>query len=219
MQDFPEFINKDNTINTTGIFEKLFTAPKRAFAFIHSYKFEKHLLLIAMLTGVSSALSRAAEQNEGDTFPLWGVVLFSILIGCIFGYITLLFYSFVTNISGGWLKGTASTFDIMRVLTYSMVPSLIKLLMFAIKIAVFGNALFSSGFYVDDFDVFSKVIYYGTSLVSLGVTIWSSVLFVLGLAEVQQFSLGKALLNILLPVVIMIAIGLVLFVVIDLFSH
>ena len=219
MQDFPEFINNDNTINNSTVFEKLFTAPQRTFAFIHGYKFEKYLVLIAILNGISSAVARAAEQKEGDTLPLWGIILLSIAIGSVFGYITLLFYSFVTNITGGWLKGTAGTNDIMRVLTYSMVPSLLKLVMVAFKMVVFGKAIFSSDFYISDYSALDKVIYYGTTLVIVVVSVWSVVLFVLGLAEVQKFSIGKAILNVLLPVVIMMGIALVLFVAIDLFGH
>lgn len=219
MQEFPEFINSNNTINNSIIFEKLFTAPKRAFAFIHNHKYEKYLLLIIMFNGILNTLEKAVENKLGNNFSLWGLLFFCIIFGGIFGYLTFLCYSFFTDITGQWIKGKATTHEILRVLTYSMVPSLIVLLLFALKVIVFGHALFSTDFYLDDYNLISRIIYFGTTFLSVGISIWSFVLFVIGVAEVQQFTYGKALLNVLLPALVLVILGIVLFILVDLFRH
>lgn len=219
MQEFPDFMTSNNTTKDSIIFEKLFTAPKRAFAFIHKHKYEKFLLPIIMANGISNTLEKAVVNKLGNSFSLTGLLFFCIIFGAIFGYLTFLCYSFFTDITGQWIKGKATTHEILRVLTYSMVPSLLVLLLFAIKIIVFGHTLFSSDFYLDDYNLISRIIYFGTSFAAIGVSIWSFVLFVIGVAEVQEFTYAKALLNVLLPALVLIILGIIVFIVVDLFSH
>ena len=53
-------------------------------------------------------------------------------------------------------------------------------------------------------DLYQNLLTYGFTVVESILGIWTFLLYVIGISEVQQFSVGKALLNLLLPFIVIV---------------
>ena len=74
----------------------------------------------------------------------------------------------------------------------------------------------SDGVVISD-NVFLNVFFYSTILLDIVLGIYTIVFGIVGLSQVQQFGYGKAILNLLLPGIIILIPFLLLFLVMDTF--
>jgi hypothetical protein len=205
MTDFPEFIDENNTINGSKVLEKVLTSPIRAFQFINTYQYEKHLHVLLFLAGIVKSFDRAVEKNLGEETSLWGVLAMAVIMGGLFGWISFYIYSFLISWTGKWLNGVAKTDAVLRVFAYSTLPSSLGLVVLLIQIAIFGKGIFTSDAILTDATTLSSIIVYGTLFLQISLSVWSLVLLVIGIAEVQKFSIGYAILNVILPGLLLLA--------------
>ena len=205
MTDFPEFIDENNTINGSKVLEKVLTSPIRAFQFINTYQYEKHLHVLLFLAGIVKSFDRAVEKNMGEETSLWGVLAMAVIMGGLFGWISFYIYSFLVSWTGKWLNGVANTDAVLRVFAYSTLPSSLGLVVLLIQIAIFGKDIFTNDAILTDATTLSSIIVYGTLFLQISLSVWSLVLLVIGIAEVQKFSIGYAILNVILPGLLLLA--------------
>lgn len=204
----PEFISDQQ------LFAKIWTSPREVFTYINDHKFEKYLYLLLILAGISRTFDRASLKNMGDNFSLWGVLAFCIIVGAIFGWITYYLYSALIIWTGKWLDGKGDTKSILRVLSFALIPSIAALLLLVPQIMIYGNEVFKSDGDITSGGLVLNVIVYSSMFLEFALGIWSLVLCVIAVSEVQKLSIGKSILNILLPVIvimipILIIIGIV----------
>jgi hypothetical protein len=213
MEHFTEFEADPDLIEADKVVQTVVMDPKKAFRFIHKYRYEYHLKALLVLGGVSSAIERAVSNNSGDTMSLGAVLGMALIFGGLLGWISSYIYSALISWSGGWINGKAQTSDILRVLAYANIPYILSLVMVAIQIATFGNEYFQSYLNLDSYGIVEQVIFYGCSFIQVALAMWSIILMVIGVAEAQKFTFGKSLLNLLLPVLV-IALPILLIVLI-----
>jgi hypothetical protein len=198
---------KPNFVSEKKLFIKIWTSPREVFKFINTYKYEKHVTVLLVLGGVSRAFDRASLKNMGDDFSILGVIAYCVILGALFGWISYYIYSALVSWTGKWLKGKGDSNSLLRVFAYGLIPAIISLLFLIPQIVIYENEIFKS-----DGDIFSKgiianIIVYSAMFLELVLGIWSFVLCIIGVSEVQKFSIGKSILNLILPVlVIMIPI-------------
>jgi hypothetical protein len=210
MSEFDELDNYSEEIEPKEIFYKLLTSPKEAFKFINDYKFDKHVTLLLFLAGIVQAFDKATSKNLGDSFSLLGLITFCIVIGGLFGWITYYIYAALISWTGKWFEGTADTQSILRILAYSLFPSIFILILLIPQIAIYGNGMFQSDYNTSNTGVINNIVYFGLLLIGIVLGIWSFVLSIIGISEVQKFSIWKALFNLLLPLLLFISIILVI---------
>ncbi|MNL19490.1 Yip1 domain protein [compost metagenome] len=201
-------------VNPKNILVKIFTAPKEAFQFIESYKYNKHVTLLLILSGIIKALDKAESKSMGDHFSIWGVIGFSIFIGVLFGWILNYIYSFFISKTGRYLNGKASTESILRVLAYSLIPAIISLFVFFLRILIYGNSIFRSSIIYEG--ELNNIIYYFFIFIDLFLMSWSLILFIIGVSIVQKFSILKSIVNIISPAILIMIIAFILYITIDL---
>lgn len=206
MTDFPEFVDDNNTINGGKVLEKVLTSPVRAFQFINTYQYEKHLHVLLFLYGVVKSFDRAVGKNFGDKTSLWGIIGLSVIMGGFFGWISFYVYSFLISWTGKWLNGVARTDAVLRIFAYAALPSVLGLVVLVIQIAIFGKAIFTSDGVDPYASTLSEIVIYGTLFLQIVLSLWSLVLLVIGIAQVQKFSIGYAILNIILPGLLVLAV-------------
>jgi len=193
---------KPNFISDKKLFSKIWTSPREVFKFINTYKYDKYVTVLLILAGISRTFDRASMKNMGDNFSIWGVIAFCIIIGAIFGWITNYIYSALISWTGNWLNGKGNTDSILRVLSYALIPSIISLLLLIPQIAIYGNEIFKSEGDISSGGIISNVIVYGSMFLEFILGIWTLFLFVIGISEVQKLSIGKSILNLVLPVIV-----------------
>lgn len=128
-------------------------------------------------------------------FVLFVVLLLSPLMGAVVvNLLTLLFYW-----TGKWIGGAASFSTVRLALLWSNVPQIITCLGWVIVVYLFEDFVFQEDFVKAVWIGREKGIIALFGLFSLTAGVWALVLRVFTLSEVQGFSIGKAVLNILLP--------------------
>ena len=210
MSEFDELDNYSEKIEPKEILYKLLTSPKEAFKFINDYKFDKHVTLLLFLAGIVRSFDRATSKNMGDNLSLWGIIAFCVIVGGLFGWISYYIYASLISWTGRWFEGKANTQSILRVLAYSLFPSVLILILLIVEIAIYGNTLFQSDNDISNTGLINNIVYYGLLLCEVVLGIWSFVLSVIGISQIQKFSIWKALLNLLLPALLFISIILVI---------
>jgi hypothetical protein len=193
------------------VFTHIWFSPRTVFKFINDTWYEKYMILLLCLGGIVRAFDRASTKNMGDHMSLGGIVAFCVIAGGLLGWISFYLYAALVSWTGKWLKGQGDTQSIMRILAYAMLPAISSLILLIPQIAVYGNELFKSNGDLTNTNELSNSIYKSTGLLEFVLAIWTIVLTVIGISEVQQLSIGKSILNVILPVFV-IVIPLVLLV-------
>jgi len=197
-------------ISEKDIFIKLLTSPREAFKFINNFKYEKHLYILLFLAGMVRTFDRASTKNMGDNYSIWTIITICVIFGGFFGWITYYIYSALISWTGSWMNGKGNTQSVLRVFAYAFFPSIFILILLIPQIAIYGNELFKS-----DNDLYSlasmeSIVLYVILFVEFALGIWSLILCVIGISEVQKLSIGKSILNLLLPAILFVFIILVL---------
>lgn len=195
---------KSNNITEKNVFLKIWTSPREVLKYINETNYDKYFYLLLFLSGISRGFDRASMRNMGDQMPLIGIIGLSIGLGGLLGWISFYFYSALLSWTGKWLKGVGDTKSIFRILAYSMIPSIIGLLFLIPQIAIYGNEVFKSDGDITSAGLVSNLIYYCSLVIEFILGIWTMVLCVIGISEVQKLSIGKTILNIFLPVMIIL---------------
>ncbi len=198
------FDSFDNNVNLTDkeVFLQIWTSPRKVFKFIIENNYRKNAYLLLFLGGVVNALSRSAEKSSGDGAHMLFYIIGAVLGGGLLGWIGYYIYSALLSWTGKWFKGTANTSTLFNVFTYSLIPAVFTLFILIFELSLNRNGVFQDG---SDFSVaqlpviFLLLLMY---LIQMVLGAWSLVLLVIGISEAQKFSVGKAILNFLMPVLI-----------------
>ena len=198
--------NKDESIILTEeeIFTQIWFSPRKVFKYIDENKFDKYVYILLFLAGIVRAFDRASIDNTGNNLSLLTIVLTCIILGGLLGWISFYIYAALLSWTGEWLNGRGSTKSLLRMLSYSMIPSVIALLFLIPQILLFGNEIFQSNLDINVNGMLSVLVYYSTSILEIALGIWTLVLLVIGISEVQKISIWNAILNMILPGIIII---------------
>jgi hypothetical protein len=83
-----------------------------------------------------------------------------------------------------------------------MIPSILGLLLFVAQISIYGNEIFQSDGLLESDNMVINIIFYFAAIAELALGVYTIVLSVIGVSIVQQFSIGKSILNLLLPILV-----------------
>ncbi|MFA5250202.1 MAG: YIP1 family protein [Parachlamydiales bacterium] len=156
------------------------------------------LLLLAWLYGFCSLLGIAQNVGLGEKSasllfvaplfllaPLWGFALFS-------------FSSWFVFLSGKLLKGQARYREVRAAYAWSNVPLFFNAFFWVFLIVLFGKDLFAEATLRAALTNAKAFLLMGAVFGQVVFSIWSMVLYVAALAEVQRFSLFRSVFNLVL---------------------
>ena len=124
------------------IFTKIWMSPRQVFKFINQNGYTKFSTILLILGGITGALNSASTRNMGDIMPLWSVLIVCLIGGGVFGWLYFYIYAVLLSWTGKWMKGTGTTKSLFRMISYALIPSLLVLFTFILRIALIGNAEF-----------------------------------------------------------------------------
>lgn len=162
------------------------------------------VLLLAMLGGVSQGLDRATGQSLGDQMPLMAVLGVAIVGGAVGGIIQLYIGGALLRWTGGWIGGQATSQYLRTAVAWSNVPLVWGLIIWVLAIAVFRQELFSDAMPRTEADPRLLYVLLAFGVINITLGIWSVVLLVKGVAQVQGFSAWKGLGNVVLASLVII---------------
>ncbi|MGG7034432.1 MAG: Yip1 family protein [Flavobacterium sp.] len=192
-------------ITQKNIFLKIWTAPREVFKFINDNQYGRYFTLLLILSATLNGFKKTAKQNGLSELFFWEAVSF-IMLQALFLYIIYYIYAASISWSGKFINGKEDTQSILRVLSYAMLPSILGIFFLIPLITVYGADILKSN---KDFPN-ANPIYIGFAILNAALNIWTIVLCVIGLSEVQKFSIWKSILNMvvaaILPISILLAV-------------
>jgi len=184
----------------------IWSKPKATIRKIVDFDPNYRLFILSTIYGFSSLISLAQTFALGNVLNSYLILIACVILSPIWGYLIFSFASFFIYLSGKLLKGKALYSHIRCAIAWSNVPMIVNALSWIFLFIVFKENLlkeFPEGFPFNDFQksflflvLFSQLIF----------SIWILVLYINSLAEVQQFSVGKAILNIIVAVLLFLVL-------------
>lgn len=192
----------------------IWTKPRLTIAeIIHtnpSYRF----FFLCFIYGFMALLNAGQRASLGNVNSAGAIILTSAILGFFVGFVAFSIYSLLLTWTGKWIGGKGSYREIRAAVAWSNVPVVVDLVVWLALAAVLGSTVFTEDF--------ARVIYYQTSeggmfllpeprlllvvgFIRLALSIWSLIIFLLGLSEVQGFSVFKAILNALFSIFVVVA--------------
>ena len=194
------------------IFSKIWTQPREVFNYILENNYKKYMIVLLFLAGIVRTLDRASMRDYGDRYSLMVILGMSILLGGLLGWISYYIYAALIRWTGSWLDGQGDTDSIFRVMAYALLPNVLGLFLVAPQILVYGIEIFKSNGDITSAGVLGNIIFYTCLIAEIVLSIYTIVFIVIAISVVQKLSIGKSILNLLLPIVIIaIPIGLIVF--------
>lgn len=200
LDDFDELV-EPKSYTDQELFKKIWFSPREVFKFIHANKYEKYMVILLALAGIARAFSKVIERSAGDSLPFLAVLAIIVIGGALLGSLSYYIYAALLSWTGKWLKGEAEMESIIRMLAYALIPFVCSLCFYGIMLVVYGPELFSStGVLSSGTENLTGVIMSALTVSVLGI--WTYCLMVVGLSEVQNFSIGKAIFNSIIPLLL-----------------
>lgn len=202
-----EYHIKDTYLSDQQILHKIWLEPRRVFRFLNDYRQDKYLVILLILFGVQQALSKA-ESSFTDTRNPLPTILINVFLGAIFGWIGQYIYALFIRLTGDMLGGKADTRSILRVLAYASIPVVCSLILFIARYIILGDDIFISD--ITHLGLTAVILNYFFVAMQALLAIWTIVLCIAGISEIQKFSILRAIANLLMPVLVLLAFVLLL---------
>ena len=206
----PEF-EPELELSKKEILTKIWSSPRLVFRYLNENHYDKFTLILFILSGIIVGFGRAFIQTIGDSTSLIGILALSILFGGLFGWIIYYIFTELISWTGKWLKGKGNRRSLFRVTAHAMIPAITALFILILQMVLFGNKLFQSDFNIYSYGTTSKILFFITVSLEFALGLWSLVLLLIGVSEVQKFSIGKAIFNLILSaLILLLAFGLMI---------
>lgn len=157
---------------------------------------------LAGIYGFPLLLNLAQTLSLASSFSLLAILISSLILAAPLGMLSFMIMSVLIQWTGRWLGGSATYHQIRASVAWSNVTNIGSIVLWLILALSFGGQIFYKNF--------PETPFTGSSLVLVGVvfflfsalSVWSFVLLFRSLAAVQRFSSWRAIINVILPFVI-----------------
>lgn len=188
----------------------IWTQPKATIAQLVTTDATHYVIPLAAVGGISGGLNRASIRNFGDTMNTTGIIILVLTLGSLGAILQLYISSALLKWTGSWLNGQASRKEIRTALAWPNALILYNLALWVPEIMLMGREAFMST--TPMFDIapqWVSIIMLIIISLRMIIAIWSIIVLLKGLAQVQQFSSWTALGNILLSgLVLLVPLGI-----------
>lgn len=180
------------------------------FNYLNEHEYDRYTYVFLFIAAATTSLELAIANNlnRGMTFSF--IIVTCIIAGGIFWTAIYYIYAAVARRIGEWFGGQASTVSIVRVMAYGMFPIILASLLTTLKIALFDIDLFREDFKLDNYALELSVLYIISSLLQLTLAGVSMLIIAIGMAQIQQMPIGVAILNLILPALILAGVAAII---------
>lgn len=156
-------------------------------------------ILLSAIYGFPMLLHMAQNLSLGEKYSTMAIIIGALVLATFVGMIGISIASVLIYWTGRWIGGDSGYYPVRAAVSWSNVPSIVNIMIWIILMATFGNTIFKEDFGMQSFQGTDQIVVFGAFFLELVLSIWSFVILVKGLGEVQGFSAWKGLLNVLIP--------------------
>ncbi len=172
----------------------------------------RSLWLLAAIYGFSSLIGFFESYSFGLVMGAFPLLIMAIILAPVWGYLFFSCWSFVVSLTGRLFGGRGAFRSIRASYAWSAVPLALGDALSLFLILWLGVSMFvrvpSAGLFVES----QAVVVLAFLLAKIVLSVWSLVIYINALAEVQQFSVFRAIGNLFVSALLVgIVIGIVLF--------
>ena len=185
---------------------KIWTKPRETIRAIVAYNPKYRFLLLSAFYGFPCVLNIAQASSLGQTWSMLAIIVMALILSTFVGMISISVTSFFLQWTGKWLKGAASYQEIRTAVAWSNAPNGVNVVIWLGLMAYFGASIFSADFVqrvmANNPSIALSVLFFLQTILS----VWSLVILINGVAEVQRFTGWKAVLNVVMALVVILII-------------
>lgn len=176
----------------------IWVRPRKTIQNIISVNPNHRLGILACIYGFCSLMNLAQLYVLGYRFSLPVLLIGIVVFSFFWGYFLLTIFSWLIFKVGSWLKGAGSFVHIRAVAAWASVPLAINAIAWGLLIILFGLDLFKGFSGRETLSSTQMNTILTILLVKLAMSIVSLIIYLQGISIVHQFSISKAILNILI---------------------
>lgn len=192
---------------------KMWVEPRKTIRTIVNFDPKYRFAVLSGIYGFPMMLHIAQNLNLSDYYVTGGILIVALLLSVFAGMLGITITSALLSWTGKWIGGKAPFLNIRAAVGWSNIPNIINIVMWLIMIAHFGGMVFNRNFPQMPFMGGEMLFVLSIFLVQFIMAIWSFVMLLISLSEVQGFSAWKALLNMIIPsVMVIIVVWVVMFI-------
>lgn len=195
-------------IDEDNLLKKIWLEPTATLSYILQNCPQKNVLLFLVIGGILRVINRASMRDMGDDFSTITILGIALIVGGLFGWMSYYVYAWALSVTGKWLDGKTLPTTFRTILAWSLVPSICTLFLLVPEVIIFGDDLFKS--VPENHFPYFDTIFLSFAVAEFVLGIWTLVILVQGIKLVQEFSTGRAILNLLLPGLVLIGFVLVI---------
>ncbi len=165
---------------------------------------EAWVLGLVAVAGIGQLLGDASARSYGDRFDLPTILVLVLLAGPLLGIVGAYLGGVLLGWSGRLLGGKADRVRVRAAIAWSYVPYLWSMLLWLPELALFGGELFTTATPRLDAAPRLQMGLLAFLAVETVIAVWSFVVFLKCLGQVQGFSAWRALASLLLPALLVV---------------
>jgi hypothetical protein len=185
----------------------MWTKPRETIRWIVKTNPNMHIWWLAGFYGLPLLLRFAQGLSLGQDLSIFLILIVSVIFAAPVGMLGFVVMSALVYWMGKWLGGAGNYASIRAAIAWSKMPNVVVSFLWLILMGLFGAQVFFETFPLSPFTGASYVIFSAVTLIHTVLIVWSFVLLFRALAEVQKYSVWKAIINVVLPFVV-VAIAL-----------
>ncbi len=185
---------------------KIWVEPKKTIRSIVTTNSKHGLVALCVIYGLPLALNLVQSFALVEVIPVWAALIGALVISGFLGIAGISIASWLLSVTGRWIGGKGSFDNVRAAVAWSNVPNFVTILMWVALFGVFGTQVLNRNFSDMQFIGYQAGTLFLVMLIESIVSVWGFVILLNTLAEVQGFSLWRALLNVIIPFVAVVAI-------------
>lgn len=182
---------------------QIWVKPRATIARILSESPNRGFWILAIIYGFSSALNWFQTILMGQHLGLIHIFTLAIVISPLWGYVGFSVWSWVVMFTGQWLKGKGTFKEIRMAYAWSCFPLIVNVILWIAMAFLFGRTLFSN--FTPESQMFTQgqvAVLFIILLLRITAAVWSIVIYLNALAQVRQYSILRAIGNVIIAAVI-----------------
>ena len=180
----------------------IWTRPKETIRNIVMANPNRSLWLLAAIYGFSSLLNIFQSAGLGANLGVMPIVLFAVILSPIWGYAMFALWSWIVLVTGKIFRGRGEYQTVRAAYSWSCVPLVFNVAFWFILIALFGRDLFFA-IGEDRLTQLEVTTLFVILIAKVVLAIWSLVIYLNTLAEVQHFSVLRSIGNVILAGIVL----------------
>lgn len=180
----------------------IWTQPRSTISRIVAHNPNQCLWWLAAIYGFCSLMNLFQSMALGSAMGPVAIVIWAVVLAPFWGWLNFSIWSVFVSWVGKWFKGEGSFTTVRSAYAWSCVPIVLNVPLWLLMVVLFGQQLFLNFPDAHLLPNYQMTFLFLILIIKVVLAVWSLVIYLNALAEVQKFSILKAILNVVLAGVI-----------------